>query len=238
MVKDCKTSKINETGNSMPNESKKKVKKHSAKIKNRSKNSPIELYAKLAINQKNEIDKANRNIKAEAVIASPKVSFASKVRAMSSSVKSPRVEEQMSRHLQRQSVVSPNPPVQNATKASQNKVYSNENLTICSPKQKISENLIKAQNISSFSVVSPKKSDFFKSVTALRQFSLGSLERDSPLKILAMRAKETNKRDLECLVTWKNKQQTLQDSVVEGKELRVKYPQLLLDFYEDRLKFI
>ena len=95
----------------------------------------------------------------------------------------------------------------------------------------------KPQTISSFSVVSPKKTERYVSQLSQNN-SLGCFEKNSPLKIIGIREKEKNKKELECLITWKlSGKQKVIDSVKDGTDVRDKCPQLLLDFYEERLKF-
>ena len=226
-----------------PNESKKKAKKQASKVKEVSHKSSnfTDNHSSFDGNDKSvENNKGNYiYLKPEPFIMSPN-SFNNKSLVKVS--KSPRKESKIkSSNIKLESISSPNPIIKKETKSSSIQVQSNENLTISSPRNVSNrlqiDNMIKPQNINSFSVVSPKKQEV--KTLSIKEIPFGSLKNDSPLKIMGLRSNKNDKNDLECLVSWKTKlnKQKVNDSVVNSKEIRTKYPELLLDFYEDRLKF-
>ena len=67
----------------------------------------------------------------------------------------------------------------------------------------------------------------------------GTLESDVPLKIINAKILDDSDVNINCLIKWKPRQ----DSYVPGPEwisskiLKRKYPDVLFDFYESRIKF-
>lgn len=66
--------------------------------------------------------------------------------------------------------------------------------------------------------------------------SEGSLEYDIPMKIIS--AKLSNEGDVLCTMEWKKRYDgsVPLTSVISNKILKLSYPDLLLDYYESRLK--
>jgi hypothetical protein len=110
----------------------------------------------------------------------------------------------------------------------------NENY-ILSPMQYFPED-IKAEKVGSFSVMSPQK---IVNKSSHNYLIYGSIDKNSPLKVIGLKPKDKENNVLECLVKWKNKgKEVIQDSIVDAKEIRERFPKLLLDFLEERIKFI
>ena len=225
------------------NESKKKVKKQVSKV-NDNLNNSISSRGKYSSFDRNEESNDNEyiNIKNDSLEEPKKVSFQTKSSVKLNLSKSLLKEkrEKKSSNMKLKSIVSPKLEFIEEPKLKSIHVNSNEKLTISSPShitnRVLSEKLIKSQNINSFSIFSPKKLDF-KKVT--KDLLFGSLENDCPLKILGLRKNDNSKKDFECLVSWKTnlKKLKIEDSVVDYRELRLRYPELLLDFFQERMKF-
>jgi hypothetical protein len=106
---------------------------------------------------------------------------------------------------------------------------------ILSPMQYFPED-VKTEKVGSFSLMSPQK---ILNKGSQNYFIYGSIEKNSPLKVIGLKPKDSENNSLECLVKWKNKgKEVIQDSIVDAKEIRERFPKLLLDFLEERIKFI